>query len=158
RGLPLERLQDGGRGPGRAADGPDLRLVGRTGPAAHALGVRARRLSPRPAQLEPGPLRCHDRGPDGAARHRALQRAGAAPMRALRLRAGALAVTGTARAQAPAAPAADAGRSPAPAPEYRVGAGDVLDVTVFGNEDLTRTATIQTNGAVVLPLLGEVPV
>ncbi len=47
---------------------------------------------------------------------------------------------------------------PAAVPEYRVGAGDVLDVVVFGNEDLSRTATIQTNGAIELPLLGAIPV
>jgi polysaccharide biosynthesis/export protein len=79
-------------------------------------------------------------------------------VRALRLALVALALTGTVAAQTPTPSAADPGRSPTPSPEYRVGAGDVLDVTVFGNEDLTRIATIQTNGAVVLPLLGEVPV
>jgi polysaccharide export outer membrane protein len=42
--------------------------------------------------------------------------------------------------------------------EYRVGAGDVLDVVVFGNDDLSRTATVQTAGTMALPLLGEVPV
>jgi polysaccharide biosynthesis/export protein len=49
--------------------------------------------------------------------------------------------------------------SPAPvAPEYRVGAGDVLEVVVLGNEDLSRTPTVQTGGTVTLPLLGEVAV
>jgi polysaccharide export outer membrane protein len=52
--------------------------------------------------------------------------------------------------------------SPAPAPssdeEYRVGAGDVLEVTVFGNEDLSRITTVQPGGSVSLPLLGDVPV
>jgi polysaccharide export outer membrane protein len=47
---------------------------------------------------------------------------------------------------------------PAVAPEYRVGPGDVLEVTVFGNDDLSRTATIQTSGVIALPLLGEVEV
>jgi polysaccharide export outer membrane protein len=42
--------------------------------------------------------------------------------------------------------------------EYRVGAGDVLEVTVLGNQDLSRTAAVQTNGTIALPLLGEVPV
>jgi polysaccharide export outer membrane protein len=59
--------------------------------------------------------------------------------------------------------------SPAPGPspspdgvpasaDYRVGAGDVLDVVVFGNDDLSRAATVQTDGGINLPLLGEVPV
>jgi polysaccharide export outer membrane protein len=49
--------------------------------------------------------------------------------------------------------------TPAPvSPEYTLGPGDILDVTVFGNEDLSRTATVQTNGAITVPLLGEVAV
>jgi polysaccharide export outer membrane protein len=39
-----------------------------------------------------------------------------------------------------------------------VGPGDVLDVTVFGNDDLSRTSTVQTSGVIALPLLGEVQV
>ena len=46
--------------------------------------------------------------------------------------------------------------SPTPSPEYRVGPGDVLEVEVFGNPDLSRIPTVQTNGMVALPLLGEV--
>jgi polysaccharide export outer membrane protein len=50
-------------------------------------------------------------------------------------------------------------QSPPPAsPEYRVGSGDVLEVVVLGNEDLSRTPTVQTGGTVTLPLLGEVEV
>lgn len=48
--------------------------------------------------------------------------------------------------------------SPTPSPDYRVGPGDVLEVEVFGNPDLSRTPTVQTNGMVSLPLIGEVPV
>ncbi len=63
---------------------------------------------------------------------------------------------------APRAPASPAAASPSPAatpaPEYRLGAGDVLEVIVFGNEDLSRTTTVQTTGSISLPLLGEVPV
>jgi polysaccharide export outer membrane protein len=47
---------------------------------------------------------------------------------------------------------------PTPSPDYRVGPGDVLEVEVFGNPDLSRNPTVQTNGMVALPLLGEVPV
>jgi len=62
----------------------------------------------------------------------------------------------------PPAPAAAPSPSPSaaatPAPEYRLGAGDVLEVIVFGNDDLSRTTTVQTTGSISLPLLGEVPV
>lgn len=68
-----------------------------------------------------------------------------------------------------AAPAVAAQQSPPPAPaalpsappvplDYIVGPGDVLDVIVFGNADLSWSPTVQTNGSVALPLLGEVPV
>lgn len=40
--------------------------------------------------------------------------------------------------------------------DYRVGAGDVLEVTVFGNDDLSRITTVQSAGTVSLPLLGDV--
>ena len=53
--------------------------------------------------------------------------------------------------------------SPSPAAagvsaDYRVGPGDVLDVAVLGNADLTRTATVQPTGSITFPLLNEVPV
>jgi polysaccharide biosynthesis/export protein len=65
----------------------------------------------------------------------------------------------------PESPAA----TPAPAPvaaatpgqgesNYLVGPGDVIEIDVFGNDDLSRTATVQTNGTVTLPLLGDVVV
>jgi polysaccharide export outer membrane protein len=57
----------------------------------------------------------------------------------------------------PSAPPAAASPAPA-APDYRVGPGDVLEVTVLGNEDLSRTPTVQTSGTIALPLLGEVAV
>jgi polysaccharide export outer membrane protein len=60
-----------------------------------------------------------------------------------------------------AAPASPPAPSPAPAravDDYRIGPGDVLDVVVFGNDDLSRAAPVQTDGTVNLPLLGEVPV
>ncbi len=63
----------------------------------------------------------------------------------------------------PAAPAAPPPQAAAPAAaatgaEYEVGPGDVLEVNVFGNDDLSRMPTVQTNGAISLPLLGEVQV
>src|SRR5437762_2562810 len=42
--------------------------------------------------------------------------------------------------------------------DYRVGAGDVVDILVLGNQDLSRAAAVQTNGTIALPLLGEVKV
>jgi polysaccharide export outer membrane protein len=45
-----------------------------------------------------------------------------------------------------------------PAPEYVVGPGDILQVTVYGNEELSRAPTVQPNGTIGLPLLGDVAV
>jgi polysaccharide export outer membrane protein len=58
-------------------------------------------------------------------------------------------------------PAATASPAPAPPPEsgeYAVGPGDMLEVTVFGNDDLSRVPTVQTSGGIAMPLLGEVQV
>jgi polysaccharide export outer membrane protein len=43
-------------------------------------------------------------------------------------------------------------------PAYRLGSGDVIDVVVFGSPDLSRTATVQNDGTISLPLLGQVEV
>ena len=48
--------------------------------------------------------------------------------------------------------------SPSTAPEYRVGPGDVLEVTVLDNVEVSRAPTVQTSGVIALPLLGEVEV
>jgi polysaccharide export outer membrane protein len=50
--------------------------------------------------------------------------------------------------------------SPTPPPEsvYRVGPGDVLDIVVLGNADLSRSATVQPSGVITVPLLNDVPV
>ena len=64
----------------------------------------------------------------------------------------------------PTATPPPASPSPAEAPppntstDYRIGAGDVLAITVFGNDDVSRTATVHPSGAITLPLLGEVAV
>jgi polysaccharide export outer membrane protein len=58
----------------------------------------------------------------------------------------------------PTPPPATAATDPTKEGDYEVGAGDVLEINVFGNDDLSRVPTIQTNGAVSLPLLGEVQV
>ena len=67
---------------------------------------------------------------------------------------------------APAAkPAAPATQAPAAGSaasdstvDYQVGPGDILEVAVIGNDEASRVPTVQTNGAVALPLLGEVQV
>lgn len=64
--------------------------------------------------------------------------------------------TGAGQAAAPAPDAAEA--SAAGGGDYEVGPGDVLAIDVFGNEDLSRVPTVQTNGSIAFPLLGEVQV
>jgi polysaccharide export outer membrane protein len=53
--------------------------------------------------------------------------------------------------------AASAAVAQGPGP-YRVGPGDVLEITVAGRPDLSRLPTVQTTGAVWLPRAGPVPV
>jgi|MudIll2142460700_1097286.scaffolds.fasta_scaffold152577_2 polysaccharide export outer membrane protein len=57
-------------------------------------------------------------------------------------------------AETPAAPPA----IPVATGDYEVGPGDVIEVAVYGNDDLSRIPTVQTNGSISLPLLGEVQV
>lgn len=59
----------------------------------------------------------------------------------------ALLASGAARAQAPAATAAN---------EYRLGAGDVVRITVYQNPDLTLETRISEAGTISYPLLGSV--
>jgi polysaccharide biosynthesis/export protein len=54
-------------------------------------------------------------------------------------------------------PATDA-QAVAPPRDYEVGPGDVLEISVYGNDDLSRVPTVQTNGSISYPLLGEVQV
>jgi polysaccharide export outer membrane protein len=51
-------------------------------------------------------------------------------------------------------PDASALLSPAAA-DYRIGAQDVLEVNVFGIDDLKREVTVDSGGNVVLPLVGQ---
>ncbi len=39
---------------------------------------------------------------------------------------------------------------------YVLGPGDTLEITVFGDPDLSRTVTIKPDGTITLPLIGEV--
>jgi polysaccharide export outer membrane protein len=57
-----------------------------------------------------------------------------------------------------ASPDDAAAGAPATEGDYEVGAGDVLEINVFGNDDLSRVPTIQTNGAVSLLINPQVEV
>jgi polysaccharide export outer membrane protein len=41
--------------------------------------------------------------------------------------------------------------------EYVLGAGDVVEVSVVGRDDFKTRARVRTDGAIILPFLGEVP-
>lgn len=55
-------------------------------------------------------------------------------------------------------PAAAAPVARATPGDYEVGPGDVIEVSVYGNDDLSRIPTVQTNGSISMPLIGEVQV
>ena len=42
------------------------------------------------------------------------------------------------------------------ATDYRIGAQDLLEISVFGVSDLNRTARVNSNGQITLPLIGGV--
>jgi protein involved in polysaccharide export with SLBB domain len=57
-----------------------------------------------------------------------------------------------AMAQAPTDPG-DVGKV---SPEYRLGPGDKLNITVFGNQDVSGEAVVDPQGKIAVPLLGQV--
>jgi len=59
-------------------------------------------------------------------------------------------------AQTPAPASAPAAGSPGQG--YRIGAGDILKVAVYGHDDFNQTVVVQPDGNVILPLIGSVPV
>ncbi|MGH7818365.1 MAG: polysaccharide biosynthesis/export family protein, partial [Candidatus Binatia bacterium] len=59
-----------------------------------------------------------------------------------------------------APPPLEGGASPAaPATpiEYRIGAGDILEVSVWKNPEVSRTVSVEPSGTISLPLLNQVP-
>ena len=48
--------------------------------------------------------------------------------------------------------------APSPVQEYRIGAKDVLKVTVWGHEDLSRQVVVTADGTFQFPLIGDVKV
>ncbi len=45
-----------------------------------------------------------------------------------------------------------------PSSDYQVGPHDVLEISVYGEEDLSRTTEITSKGTVGMPLVGDIPV
>ncbi len=44
-----------------------------------------------------------------------------------------------------------------PSGDYRIGAGDVVEIDVWHDADLSRTLPVRPDGKVTLPLIGDVP-
>ena len=57
-----------------------------------------------------------------------------------------------------AAPAADGAAPATLSPDYKIGPNDLLEVEVFGVDELKRTVRVNSTGHVSLPLIGTVPV
>jgi polysaccharide biosynthesis/export protein len=56
-------------------------------------------------------------------------------------------------------PATQLGSSKEPvSPDYRIGNGDVLQISVWGEAELTKTVTVRPDGKISLPLINEVRV
>lgn len=43
------------------------------------------------------------------------------------------------------------------APDFRIGAGDVLHISVWNDKDLERTVTVRPDGKISFPLLNDIP-
>ena len=77
--------------------------------------------------------------------------------RTLYLRTAAILALSVLGAQAFAAPTKTRTRSERPVPDtYRIGPHDVLDVSVWNNEKLSRTVPVRPDGLISLPLLQDV--
>lgn len=56
-------------------------------------------------------------------------------------------------------PGTSAGPEPVglPGSGYRVGPGDVLQIAVYGHEEMSQVAVVQQDGSILAPLLGTIP-
>ena len=70
------------------------------------------------------------------------------------------ATLGAAQTQPPPtpSPSPSASATTNPASAYVVGPGDVLEVTVLGQADVSRSTTVQPDGRFTMPLLGDIDV
>lgn len=46
---------------------------------------------------------------------------------------------------------------PAPTGNYNIVAGDILDITIFGHDDLSGEFTVDANGDITMPLINVIP-
>src|SRR5262245_3151356 len=63
---------------------------------------------------------------------------------------------GSALAQTPARPAAPAAKTQATLVDYRIGPEDVLAVSVWKNDAMSRVVPVRPDGMISLPLLDDV--
>ena len=53
--------------------------------------------------------------------------------------------------------AAEQGQQAGASPEYLVGIGDVLEVSVWNEPEISKTVFVRLDGKISLPLIGDVP-
>ncbi|WP_263408487.1 polysaccharide biosynthesis/export family protein [Terriglobus tenax] len=67
-------------------------------------------------------------------------------------------VVDVAKATAPAGVKPDTRSTPTITPQYTIGSGDVLNIQVWKEKELSQTVVVRPDGKVSLPLLGEIAV
>lgn len=60
-------------------------------------------------------------------------------------------------AVAPPQDAAVKGQSEKPGDDYIIGSGDILDISLWKDEAMTKQVVVRTDGKIVFPLIGEIP-